>query len=90
MSTIKRLNYWQRGPMWLVPTTGTGIPAWERAYPDRPMEPGKVKLQEFEYIRHGGCCLIANWEVAMGKVLTDVPPTEPPRMRLCQPYCPHD
>lgn len=70
MSTIKRLNYWQRGPMWLVPTTGTGIPAWERAYPDRPMEPGQVKLQEFEYIRHGGCCLIANWEVAMGKVLT--------------------
>jgi hypothetical protein len=47
----------------------TGIPAWERAYPDHPMAPGKVKLQEFEYIRHGSCCLIANWEVAMGQVL---------------------
>lgn len=47
----------------------TGIPAWERAYPDHPMGPGKVKLQEFEYIRHGACCLIANWEVATGQVV---------------------
>jgi hypothetical protein len=47
----------------------TGIPAWERAAPDQPMQPGKVKLQEFEYIRHGACCLIANWDVAQGQVL---------------------
>ena len=48
----------------------TGIPAWERAYPDQPMSSGKVKLQEFEYIRHGACCLIANWAVATGQVIT--------------------
>lgn len=47
----------------------TGIPAWERAYPDQPMEPGKVKLQEYEYIRHGACCLMANWQVATGQVI---------------------
>ena len=48
----------------------TGIPARERAAADHPMSAGKVKLQEFEYIRHGGCCLIANWEVAKGQVIT--------------------
>ena len=47
----------------------TAIPAWERAHPDHPLKPGKVKLQEFEYIRHGACCLIANWHVALGQVL---------------------
>jgi len=34
------------------------------------MSAGKIKLQEFEYIRHGGCCLIANWDVAKGQVIT--------------------
>lgn len=48
----------------------TGIPAWERAYADHPMSSGKVKLQEFEYIRHGACCLIANWNVALGQVVS--------------------
>jgi hypothetical protein len=47
----------------------TGIPAWERAAPSQPRRPGKVKLLEFEYIRHGACCLIANWEVAVGQIL---------------------
>lgn len=47
----------------------TGIPAWERAHPDHRMQPGKVKLQEFEYIRHGACCLMANWAVALGQVI---------------------
>jgi hypothetical protein len=47
----------------------TGIAAWERAYPDHPLRPGKVRLQEFEYIRHGACCLIANWHVARGQVV---------------------
>ncbi len=47
----------------------TGIPAWERAAPSHPRRPGKVKLVEFEYIRHGACCLIANWEVAVGQII---------------------
>lgn len=47
----------------------TGIPAWERAAASHPRRPGKVKLLEFEYIRHGACCLIANWEVAVGRII---------------------
>lgn len=32
---------------------------------------GQVERQEYEYIRHGTChCLIANWQVATGTVLT--------------------
>ena len=48
----------------------TGIQALERAERTRPMKPGRVELQEFEYIRHGTLCLIANWHVALGKVVT--------------------
>ncbi len=58
----------------------TGIPAWERGYPDHAMESGKVKLQEFEYIRHGACCLIANWSVATGQVII---PSLLPTRREC-------
>ena len=48
----------------------TGIQALERAYPSKPMRPGTVELIEFEYIRHGTQSLIANWEVALGRVMT--------------------
>lgn len=48
----------------------TGIQALERKHPSKPMRPGKVKLVEFEYIRHGTQSLIANWEVALGQVIT--------------------
>jgi transposase len=47
----------------------TGIQALERKYPTRPMKPGQVELQEFEYIRHGSLALIANLEVATGQVI---------------------
>jgi putative transposase len=47
----------------------TGIQALERADRTRPMKPGQVELQEFEYIRHGTQSLIANWHVALGKVI---------------------
>lgn len=47
----------------------TGIQALERAYPSKPMRPGQVELIEFEYIRHGTQSLIANWEVATGRVI---------------------
>lgn len=48
----------------------TAIQALERAHPTLPMRPGLVEYQEFEYIRHGTChCLIANLEVAMGRVI---------------------
>lgn len=48
----------------------TGIQALERKHPTRPMKPGQVELQEFEYIRHGTLALIANLEVATGQVIT--------------------
>jgi hypothetical protein len=45
----------------------TGIQALERKHPDKPMQPGRVKLLEHEYIRHGTQALIANLEVATGQ-----------------------
>jgi transposase len=47
----------------------TGIQATERKAPTKPMKPGIIERQEFEYIRHGTLSLIANFEVASGLVL---------------------
>jgi transposase len=47
----------------------TGIQALERIHPTRPMEPGKPEALEFEYQRHGTQALIANFEVATGKII---------------------
>lgn len=47
----------------------TAIQALERVHPTKPMRPGQVELQEFEYIRHGTLSLIANLEVATGRVI---------------------
>ncbi len=48
----------------------TGIQALERLHPTRPMEPGKPEATEFEYLRHGTQALIANFEVATGKMIS--------------------
>ncbi len=48
----------------------TGIQALERAAPILPLRPGQVERREFEYIRHGTQCLIANFEVATGRVVS--------------------
>ena len=47
----------------------TGIQALERNAPTRTMKKGYAEYQEFEYTRHGTCCLIANFYVATGEVL---------------------
>ena len=47
----------------------TGIQALERAAPTQSLRPGQVERREFEYIRHGTQCLIANFEVATGQVI---------------------
>lgn len=47
----------------------TGIQALERKYKTKPTKQGLVERREFEYIRHGTTCLIANWQVAQGKVV---------------------
>jgi len=41
------------------------------------MHPGTVEAREFEYARHGTQCLIANFEVATGKILS--PTIQPTR-----------
>ena len=51
----------------------TGVQALERAAPTKPMragvagQAGRRERQEYEYIRHGTQCLIANFEVATGQ-----------------------
>lgn len=47
----------------------SGIQALEHKYPAKPMRPGQVERIEFEYIRHGTQCLIANFQVATGQVI---------------------
>ena len=47
----------------------TGIQALERAAPTLPMRPGAVERREFEYVRHGTQCLIANWDVVQGRLV---------------------
>jgi transposase len=48
----------------------TGIQALERAHADLPMKPGLEKRMEFEYIRNGTQCLIANFDVATGEIVS--------------------
>jgi len=47
----------------------TGMQALERLHPDIPMGPGRVQGREFEYVRHGTVCLIANLEIWCGHVI---------------------
>jgi transposase len=47
----------------------TGIQALERKHPSIPMGPGRVERREFEYLRHGTLTLIANFDVAQGKIV---------------------
>jgi len=46
----------------------TGIQALERT-DVKPMRPGDVERVEFEYIRHGTQCLLANFDVVSGQVI---------------------
>jgi hypothetical protein len=48
----------------------TGIQALERAYPTTSVQMGQVERQAYEDIRHGTRSLIANWQVATGRLLT--------------------
>ena len=47
----------------------TGIQALERLYPNQLATPDRLERREFEYERHGTCCLIASLEVALGQVI---------------------
>jgi hypothetical protein len=48
----------------------TSIQALERIAPTKPMTPGQVERREFEYARHGTQCLIANFDVVTGEVVS--------------------
>ena len=47
----------------------TGIQALERLHPTLATRPGKSERLEFEYVRHGTLCLIANFDVATGQAI---------------------
>jgi transposase len=53
----------------------TGVQAIERKHPDRPVRPGRLCRQEFEYIRHGTQSFLATLNVHTGEVLADCGPT---------------
>ncbi len=44
--------------------------ALERLHETKPVRPGLVERVEFEYIRHGTLCLIANFDVVTGMVVS--------------------
>lgn len=48
----------------------TGIQALEPIHPTQPMIPGRPEQKEFEYQRHGTQTLMANFEVATGRVIS--------------------
>lgn len=47
----------------------TGIQALQRKHETKAVKPGFVERREFEYIRHGTQCLLANFVVATGKMI---------------------
>jgi len=66
LSAIERV---QNGERTISIDEMTGIQATERLEKDLPMRPGKVERREFEYVRHGTQTLIANFDVATGKIV---------------------
>jgi putative transposase len=66
---ISAIERYQNGERTISIDEMTGIQATERLEKDLPMRPGKVERREFEYIRHGTQSLIANFDVATGKII---------------------
>ena len=48
----------------------TSLQAIERNAPDKPVQPGQVHKQEFEYTRHGTTTLTAGLDVVTGYILS--------------------
>jgi len=47
----------------------TSIQAIERVHPTKPARPFLIERIEGEYKRHGTLCLIANWDVVVGRIV---------------------
>jgi transposase len=62
-------SFTQQGGHVMSTDEKTGIQALERAAPTLPLQPGLVERPEYEYIRHGTQCLIANFNVATGEII---------------------
>jgi len=61
---------WQQEGIRTVSTDEkTGMQALERNAPDKPLQVGQVRKQEYEYTRHGTLCLLANWDIAQGGIV---------------------
>ncbi len=65
----KAIEHHQNGERTISIDEMTGVQAKERLEKDLPMRPGKVQRREFEYIRHGTQTLIANFDVATGRII---------------------
>lgn len=63
-------NLYEQGVHLISTDEKTGIQALERKHPTKPTRPGLIERSEFEYIRHGTQSLIANFEVALGTIIT--------------------
>ncbi len=57
----------QQGVIIVSTDEKTGIQALERKHPTKAMKLGFVERREFEYIRHGTQCLMANFQIVTGK-----------------------
>jgi transposase len=66
----KALELHQGGTHLISTDEKSSIQALERLHPSLPMRAGSIERQEHEYKRHGSRTLIANLEVATGKVIT--------------------
>lgn len=47
----------------------TGIQALERVHPTQGPRLGQLERREFDYERHGTCCLITSFDVVLGQVI---------------------
>jgi hypothetical protein len=62
--------YFQRNTHTVCVDEMTGIQALERIAKTIPMKPGQPARIEFEYRRHGTLCLIGNWHVVLGRMIS--------------------
>ena len=63
---------YQQGELVVCVDEKTGIQALERLHPTKPARPGRVELQEFEYLRHGTAPPAGELVVPTGQVVGSV------------------
>ena len=73
----RRHAYGERGRGDRATSHATALQAIQRNAPDKPVQPGSVTKQEFEYTRHGTTTLTAGLDVVTGLIVS--PTLEPTR-----------